>query len=93
MIGFILTMAVVGLVAGFLARAMVPGDDSMSIGMTIVLGVVGSFVGGFLGDVLFGKDANQGAIQASGIVGSVIGAILVLLAYRAVGRGGHRTHV
>jgi uncharacterized membrane protein YeaQ/YmgE (transglycosylase-associated protein family) len=93
MIGFILTMLVVGLVAGFLARAIVPGDDSMSIGMTIVLGVVGSFVGGFLGDVLFGKDGDQGALQASGIVGSVIGAILVLLVYRAVGRGGHRSHV
>jgi len=93
MIGFILTMLVVGLVAGFLARAIVPGDDSMSIGMTIVLGVIGSFVGGFLGDVLFGKDADQGALQASGIIGSVVGAILVLLAYRAMNHGGHRTHV
>ncbi|MCW2670241.1 MAG: hypothetical protein QOD70_1246 [Frankiales bacterium] len=87
MIGFLLTLIVVGLVAGFLARALVPGDDSMSIGMTIVLGVVGSFVGGFLGYVLFGKDLNEGGVQPSGIVGSVIGAIIVLLAWRAAHHG------
>jgi uncharacterized membrane protein YeaQ/YmgE (transglycosylase-associated protein family) len=86
-IGFLLTLIVVGLVAGFLARALVPGDDSMSIGMTIVLGVVGSFVGGFLGYVLFGKDLNEGGVQPSGIVGSVIGAIIVLLAWRAAHHG------
>ena len=90
MIGFLLTMLVVGLVAGFLARAIVPGDDSMSIGMTIVLGVVGSFVGGFLGWALFGKDISQGALQPSGIVGSVIGAIVVLLAWRATHHGSSR---
>jgi uncharacterized membrane protein YeaQ/YmgE (transglycosylase-associated protein family) len=86
-IGFLLTLIVIGLVAGFLARALVPGDDSMSIGMTIVLGVVGSFVGGFLGYVLFGKDLNEGGVQPSGIVGSVIGAIIVLLAWRAAHHG------
>ena len=93
MIGFLLTMIIVGLVAGFLARALVPGDDSMSIGMTIVLGVVGSFGGGFLGYVLFGKDLNEGALQPSGIIGSVIGAIVVLLVWRATRRHGHRSHV
>jgi uncharacterized membrane protein YeaQ/YmgE (transglycosylase-associated protein family) len=64
----------------------------MSVGMTIVLGVVGSFVGGFLGYVLFGKDMNEGGLQPSGIVGSVIGAIIVLLAYRAT-RHGHGSRV
>lgn len=92
MLGFLLTMLIVGLVAGFLARALVPGDDSMSIGMTIVLGVVGSFVGGFLGYLLFGKDLNEGALQPSGIIGSVLGAIAVLLVVRAT-RHGHGSHV
>ncbi|MCU1600716.1 MAG: hypothetical protein JWO22_1425, partial [Frankiales bacterium] len=59
---FVLTMLVLGLVAGFLARALVPGDDSMGIGMTIVLGIVGSFVGGFLGYLLFNKDLGEGAL-------------------------------
>ena len=86
MIGFILFLLVVGLVAGFLARAIVPGRDPMSIGQTLILGIVGSFVGGFIGYALMGNDRDDGAFQASGIIGSVIGAILCLLVYRAVTR-------
>ncbi|MFN2517916.1 MAG: GlsB/YeaQ/YmgE family stress response membrane protein [Jatrophihabitantaceae bacterium] len=84
MVGLILTLLIVGLIAGALARLLVPGRDPMGIGATILLGVVGSFVGGFLGYVLFHHDANQGALQPAGIIGSVIGAILVLLVYRRV---------
>jgi uncharacterized membrane protein YeaQ/YmgE (transglycosylase-associated protein family) len=69
----------------------------MGILGTIVLGVVGSFIGGFLGYVLFGKDLDEGALQASGLVGSIIGAVIALLIYRAITRrtgrrsfGGHR---
>ncbi len=83
MIGFILFLFVIGIVAGFLARAIVPGSDPMTFGATVLLGIVGSFVGGFLGYVLFGEDGNDGAFQASGIIGSVIGAIVALLVYRA----------
>ena len=70
-------------------RAIVPGDDSMSIGATILLGVVGSFVGGFLGWLIFGKDFSEGALQPSGIIGSILGAIVALLVYRAVNRNSH----
>ena len=91
MFGFIVFLLVIGLVAGFVARALVPGRDPMGVGGTIALGVVGSFVGGFLGWALFGKDFARGAIQASGVVGSIIGAVIVLLVYRALtGRRGHR---
>jgi len=83
MLGFILMMLVIGLVAGFLARALVPGDDSMGIGATIVLGVVGSYVGGFLGNALF-KPGDQEDFGPAGIVGSILGAIVVLLIVRAV---------
>lgn len=79
MLGLIVTIVIVGLIAGFLARAIVPGRQNMSIGMTILIGIVGSFVGGFLGYVLFGKDAGDGFLQPSGIIGSIIGAIIVLL--------------
>jgi len=84
MLGFILYLLLIGIIAGFLARALVPGPDPMSIGQTILLGIVGSFVGGFLGWALFGADLDQGAFQASGIFGSIIGAIVVLLIWRAV---------
>jgi uncharacterized membrane protein YeaQ/YmgE (transglycosylase-associated protein family) len=86
MIGFILYLLVIGLVAGFIARALVPGKDSMSVGATILLGVVGSFIGGFLGYLITHHDANDGAFQASGIIGSILGAVVALLIYRAVNR-------
>lgn len=86
MLTFLIVLIVVGAIAGFLARAIVPGRDPMGIGATILLGIVGSFVGGFLGYLLFHRDASQGVLQPSGIIGSVIGAIIALLIYRAVSR-------
>ena len=79
MIGFIITMIVIGIIAGYLARLLVPGRDPMGFVQTVVLGVVGSFVGGFLGYVLFDKDIAEGGLQPSGIVGSIIGAVIALL--------------
>jgi uncharacterized membrane protein YeaQ/YmgE (transglycosylase-associated protein family) len=89
MIGFILYLLVIGLVAGFIARALVPGKDAMSVGATIVLGIVGSFIGGFIGYVLTHPDAADGAFQASGIIGSIVGAVIALLVYRAVTGRSH----
>jgi uncharacterized membrane protein YeaQ/YmgE (transglycosylase-associated protein family) len=84
MLGFIIVMLIIGLIAGFVARAVVPGDDSMSIGATILLGIVGSFVGGLLADILFRSDAEDMGLGPSGLIGSIIGAIVVLLVYNAV---------
>ncbi len=86
MIGFLLFMLVIGIIAGFLARLLVPGRDPMGFWATVLLGVIGSFIGGFLGYVLFGKDLDEGALQPSGIIGSVIGAVIALLIYRAMTR-------
>lgn len=85
MLGLIVYLIVIGIIAGYLARLLVPGKDSMSFFGTMALGIVGSFVGGFLGYVLFDKDFGEGALQASGLIGSVIGAIIALLIWRALG--------
>ena len=85
MIGLIISILVIGLIAGALARLLVPGKQNLSVPMTIVLGVVGSFVGGFLGYLLFHKDSAEGFFQPSGIIGSVIGAVVVLLIWLRVG--------
>jgi uncharacterized membrane protein YeaQ/YmgE (transglycosylase-associated protein family) len=90
MLGFLIIMALIGIVAGYLARLLVPGRDPMGFVGTMVLGIVGSFVGGFLGYVLFGHDLDEGAIQVSGLIGSVIGAVIVLLIWNAV-TGRRRT--
>ena len=85
MLGLIVTLIVVGLIAGALARLLVPGKQHMSVLATIVLGIVGSFVGGFLGYVLFHKDGQDGFFQPAGLIGSVIGAIIVLLIWERMG--------
>ena len=89
MIGFILWMLLLGLIAGAVARAVVPGEDPMGIAGTILLGIVGSFVGGFLANALF-VEGDQDDFGPAGIIGSILGAILVLLVYRmATRRGGY----
>lgn len=87
MLWTILGLLIVGLIAGFIARAVIPGKQSMSILMTIVLGIVGSFVGGFLGFLVFNSDPMGGFLQPSGIIGSIIGAIIVLGIYVFATRG------
>lgn len=77
----ILWWLLVGLVAGALARLLVPGSDPLGWGGTILLGLVGSLVGGFLGNLFVGGDLE---VSAAGIVGATIGAVIALLIYRSV---------
>jgi uncharacterized membrane protein YeaQ/YmgE (transglycosylase-associated protein family) len=87
MVGFIIAMVIIGIIAGYVGRLLVPGPDPMSFVGTVVLGIAGSFLGGFLGYVLFDKDIGDGALQPSGIIGSIIGAVLIVLVLNGVGRG------
>jgi uncharacterized membrane protein YeaQ/YmgE (transglycosylase-associated protein family) len=70
-----------GLVAGFIARALMPGPDPMGWLGTMVLGVIGSFIGGTLGALLFAQTLD---FSAAGIIGSIIGAFIALWIYRAM---------
>jgi uncharacterized membrane protein YeaQ/YmgE (transglycosylase-associated protein family) len=89
MLGLIITLIIVGLIAGAVARLLVPGSQDISIPMTIGVGIVGSFVGGFLGYLLFHKDGQDGFFQPSGLIGSIVGAVIVLLVLtRTSGRRG-----
>jgi uncharacterized membrane protein YeaQ/YmgE (transglycosylase-associated protein family) len=78
-IGFLLWLFVVGTIAGFVARFLVPGRDPLGFLGTVALGVVGSLVGGFLGSLLFEGELQ---LRTTGILGSIVGAVIALLVYR-----------
>jgi uncharacterized membrane protein YeaQ/YmgE (transglycosylase-associated protein family) len=81
-IGFIIT----GLIVGLLARAFKPGDDSMSIGKTAVLGMVGALIAGWFGRMVGWYDAGEGA----GYIASTFGAVLALAVYYSITRHNPR---
>jgi uncharacterized membrane protein YeaQ/YmgE (transglycosylase-associated protein family) len=65
-----------GLFVGFLARAILPGRQSMGLIMTSALGMVGSLLGGFLGSMISHEEVTH--VHSAGLIGSIIGALLVL---------------
>lgn len=71
----IIWMILIGLIAGALAKLIMPGRDPGGIIVTILLGIAGSLLGGFL----FG--GNDGRV---GIIGSIVGALILLFLYRLV---------
>lgn len=73
---------VVGLIVGLIARALKPGDDSMGLIMTIILGIAGSLIAGYVGRALGWYQPGQ----AAGWIASIIGAIVLLVIYHVVRR-------
>lgn len=84
----IILFVVFGLVVGFLARAIMPGTQSMGLVATALLGIAGSFVGGFLVSLISNNRVTD--LNTAGIFGSIIGALLVLF---LVGKFGGRRAV
>jgi uncharacterized membrane protein YeaQ/YmgE (transglycosylase-associated protein family) len=78
---------VVGLIAGALARFLVPGRQPMGCFMTMVLGLVGSIVGGAISTLLFHYDPSQG-FHTGGLIMSTIGAVIVLAVYLSIAHRG-----
>ena len=74
---------ILGIVAGFLARFLMPGRDPMGFFATVLLGLAGALVGFFLFTGVFGIGDNE-MFDLGGLVGAVIGAMLLLLLYRMV---------
>lgn len=78
----IIWFLIIGLVAGLLARLLMPGKDAMGLLATMILGIVGSVLGGCISWAIWGGSTDT--IRPSGLLMSIIGAILVLLVWRLV---------
>jgi uncharacterized membrane protein YeaQ/YmgE (transglycosylase-associated protein family) len=82
----LLAFILFGLVVGLIARAIMPGRQSMGLLATALVGMAGSFLGGLLGNLISGARPLF-ALHSAGIIGSILGALLVLF---LVGLGGRR---
>jgi uncharacterized membrane protein YeaQ/YmgE (transglycosylase-associated protein family) len=82
MLAFIVLLIVIGLIAGALARLLVPGRDPIGLIGTILLGIVGSFVGGFISTLVEYHTLSVHAFHLTGIIWSIVGAIVVLVLLR-----------
>ena len=78
----ILAWIVFGLIAGALAKFIMPGDDPGGIIVTMLLGIVGAVVGGFLGSLLLGVGVS--GFNLPSLLIAIVGALLVLFIYRKV---------
>ena len=85
MVGFIIAAVIVGLIVGAIARLLMPGRDPIGILGTILLGIAGSFVGGFLQNLIEHHSLSVHGFHAVGLIGSVIGAWVLLLLLRITG--------
>lgn len=84
MLTALLFWIIVGLIAGALAKLIMPGDDPGGIVVTIIIGIVGAILGGWLLSLLgIGGGAGSGGWIFS-IVAGIIGAVILLAIYRAV---------
>jgi uncharacterized membrane protein YeaQ/YmgE (transglycosylase-associated protein family) len=89
---FILWLCIVGLIVGAIARLLLPGRDNIGVLGTILLGIAGSFIGGFLENLWKYHTVSVHSFHAVGLIGSVIGAFVLLLLFRVTGleRGRRR---
>ncbi len=85
----IIAFIILGLLAGIIAKAMLPGDDPGGFIITAVIGIVGALLGGFIAGAIFDADPLDEFFDISTWITAIVGAIILLLIYRAV--AGRRT--
>ena len=89
----IIAFIVIGLLAGLIARALMPGRQSMGLIATTLLGMAGSLVGGFVGSLLRGGSPSYGTLHSESLIASILGALVVLFLVGLAGRGRRRATV
>lgn len=89
----IIAFIILGLLAGIVAKAIMPGEDPGGIIVTAIIGIVGALLGGFIAAAVFGAHPLDEFFDISTWLTAILGAMLLLFVYRLVmkNRGGHRT--
>ena len=91
MLGEIIAAIVIGIIAGYIGRALLPGPDPMGFVGTVVAGIVGALLGWVLFTYLLGI-GDKDKFDLGGIIGAIVGTMIVLLIWRAINnRGGRAT--
>ncbi|MFE2009978.1 GlsB/YeaQ/YmgE family stress response membrane protein [Streptomyces sp. NPDC059491] len=80
---------VLGLFAGIIAKALMPGRDPGGFILTILIGIAGGLLGGWLGKVIFGVDSIDGFFEISTWIAAIVGSIILLVLYRVVAGRRH----
>ncbi|MFC8225191.1 GlsB/YeaQ/YmgE family stress response membrane protein [Streptomyces sp. NPDC057287] len=74
----------IGLLAGLIAKALMPGKDPGGIIITMLIGIAGGLLGGWLGKVIFGVDSIDGFFDLSTWIAAVVGSLILLVLYRVI---------
>ena len=90
MIGELIAAIVIGIVAGYLGRALLPGPDPMGFIATVVVGIVGALVGWVIFTYVLGI-GDDDKFDLGGVIGAIVGTMLVLLVVRAARRRPERS--
>ncbi|MFI7382806.1 GlsB/YeaQ/YmgE family stress response membrane protein [Streptomyces sp. NPDC049813] len=86
----IIAWIVIGLLAGAIAKLLMPGKDPGGIIITMLIGIAGGLLGGWLGKVIFGVDSIDGFFDLSTWIAAVVGSLILLILYRVI--AGNRRH-
>jgi uncharacterized membrane protein YeaQ/YmgE (transglycosylase-associated protein family) len=87
----IIAFIILGLLAGLIAKAIMPGDDPGGIIVTTLIGIAGALIGGFLAAALFGAHPLDDFFDVSTWVTAIVGSIILLAIYRLVVGGSRRS--
>ncbi|KPI20599.1 MULTISPECIES: GlsB/YeaQ/YmgE family stress response membrane protein [unclassified Streptomyces] len=80
----ILGWILVGLVAGIIAKLLMPGRDPGGCVVTPLIGIAGGLLGGWLGKIIFGVDSIDGFFELSTWIAAIVGSLIILLIYRLI---------
>ena len=87
----IIAFLILGLLAGAIAKLILPGDDPGGIIVTMLIGVAGAFIGGFLASALFNAHPLDHFFDLSTWITAIIGSLILLAVYRLIVGHGNRT--